>query len=268
MPKTRQLRSIALRLFRAALFIGILTLIHLKHREWKVDQDLHRSTGGNIPIEMVREFFPSADIVESGAVLDRNSNELGTIIQSSPESDSIIGYSGPTNSLIALGADGALLGIRILSTRDTPEHLAIIEKDPDFLKSLNGTRWTDLQDSLQEVDGVTGATLTSRAIIAGIARRNGGDARSFLFTKPLTLEEAQAFFPAISSLDQIFRTSPHSDRIIGYGSRYCFSLGNFRRRYIGSVGRCIRRRGFGISRCFQNGLTFRPNLRCCGHWFG
>lgn len=217
MPAKRQFRSVYLRLFRAALFVGILTIIHFKHREWAGDIALHRTTGGNIPVEMVRDFFPSAATLKNGTVLDANGNELGTVVQTSPESDSIVGYSGPTNSLIALGPDGAVLGTRIISTGDTQEHAEKIKTDPTFLSALNGSHWADLKDAPAHVDGVSGATLTSRAIVAGIARRAGGDSRSFLFVKPLTLTEAQSFFPNIRTLDQIIRTSPHSDRLIGYG---------------------------------------------------
>ncbi len=231
----RTASGFVLRVFRVVLLIAIVLLIHSKHRSWKSEQAFQSGGSIEVGLETIRAFYPTAErITADNRVLGGNDTELGRIVQTSPASDDIIGYSGPTNALIAFGADGKVLGVRILSTGDTPEHLADVVADPQFLNSWNGLTWEALADP-REIDGVTGATLTSLAIAEGILRRAGGDAPSFRFPKPPDLAEAQILFAEAESIAELrlglfeirdgsktvighlARTSPMSDNLIGYG---------------------------------------------------
>ena len=220
-----------LRLYRAAVFVVVILMIH--RGAPPVDPD----TAMGVSVADLKEFFPAAvgvsgRVSEDGAhfVLDASRNELGFVVATSPDSDHIIGYSGPNNVLVAFGADGKVLGIRVLDSGDTPEHLEDVLEDEAFMGSFDGKTWEELQ-ATREVDGVSGATLTSLAIAEGIIQRVSGDAPSLRFPRPLELADAKRLFPEAAELEpdgdvlgadggvigRLLRTSPHSDNVVGYG---------------------------------------------------
>src|SRR4051794_7699004 len=83
-----------------------------------------------LTVTKVRDFFPQAAVLgprdpESGAhiVTGAGGERLGIVAQTAPLSDNIIGYSGPTNTLVACDAQGKVVGLRVLHSDDTTEHL-------------------------------------------------------------------------------------------------------------------------------------------------
>ncbi|WP_295444125.1 4Fe-4S binding protein [uncultured Thiodictyon sp.] len=82
------------------------------------------------------------------------------------------GFAGPIELLLAIGRDGALRGVQYLGSRETPSYIAGIET---WLLGLRGTDLSRAPLSLERVDGLSGATLTSRAVLATInsAARRG-----------------------------------------------------------------------------------------------
>lgn len=225
---------------RVAVLFGILWLIHDRAR-WDAAQEAG-SRQAAIDLERIRQIFPEAGEVgpwnpETGGrtVSDEFGFKLGYVIQTSPASDSVLGYSGPTNVLIGFDTDNKVTGVIVLSSGDTKEHVDAVLKDTKFLASFRGKSWDELQNPTG-VDGVSGATLTSIAIVEGIAKRLGGNKPSLRFPKPIELAEAQKFFPEATALqsavdrpatiyvlDQkqrrigsIIRTSPFGDEIVGY----------------------------------------------------
>ena len=219
-----------LRIYRAAVFAGIVLMIH----RGAPAVDPKEAIG--VSIGVVREYFPSAVGVgerldEHGGhyVMDANRNQLGFVVTTSPDSDGIIGYSGPNNVLVAFGADGKVLGFSVLSSGDTPEHLADVVADERFMGGFDGKSWEGLR-ATERVDGVSGATLTSLAIAEGIIRRVAGSAPSLRFPEPLGLADARRIFPEATELEadgevigaqggvlgRLLRSSPHSDNQVGY----------------------------------------------------
>lgn len=215
-----------LRIYRAAVFVGVVLLMHRV-----ASPDLV-----NVDVEVLREFFPNAAGVSDqgvkGAryVLNDPGKDLGYVLTTSPDSDGIVGYSGPNNVLVAFGLDGKVLGISVLSSGDTPEHLELATGDDSFMATFDGMEWEEIQ-SMQRVDGVSGATLTSLAIAEGVIRRVAGNAPSLRFPGSLELDDAQRLFPRAVTLEtngdvfgasgdvlgRIYRSSPQSDNLIGYG---------------------------------------------------
>src|SRR5436190_2816351 len=101
------LKPLRLRLSRAGVLVAIAWLIHDQHR-WFMAQG-----GASLDASRVRDFFPTAASLgprdpDSGVqkVLDNAGATLGLVTQTAPESDKILGYSGPTNTLIACNAQG------------------------------------------------------------------------------------------------------------------------------------------------------------------
>ncbi len=232
-------RTVAVHAYRVSLFLIIISMIHFGHRWYNAQRRGVRAEP--IPVAEVRRFFPGA--VQLGAydpqhggqtVTDRDGKPLGFVVQTSPESDNVIGFSGPTNTLIAFDTDNKLSGLTVIRSGDTKEHLQDVTRNAAFMTSLNGLSWQ--QAGAVQVDGVSGATLTSMAIMDGISLRLGGDNPASRFPDPISINEVKPFFETAVSLIQddqkpsllkvldepgevlgcVTRTSPHADQMIGY----------------------------------------------------
>ena len=228
------LTKISLRMFRLGLLAATAWLIR--------DNETRHGSQRREPltVERVRDYFPKAASLDPQpgpsslqAVRDGAGTILGFATETSPASDKFIGYSGPTNSLLAFDAAGALMGTRILRSGDTPDHLAEVIGDRPFFAQFRGLK---MGDRAPEVHAVSGATLTSLAIAEGVLARLGQQGKSLRFPEEITLEEVRALEPrarairpaphlpdAVEVLDGgvhpvalAIRTSPASDTVVGY----------------------------------------------------
>jgi electron transport complex protein RnfG len=92
------------------------------------------------------------------------------------------GYAGEITLLAALTADGHLNGVRVLEHRETPGLGDAIEHEKsNWLRQLEGlTPQTALQDAARlrvdggSIDALTGATITSRAVVTAVASKVAG----------------------------------------------------------------------------------------------
>lgn len=71
------------------------------------------------------------------------------------------GFAGPIHLAVVVDATGNLLDCRVIESQDTPEYTRGI---PGWLESLHGRNLFE-SESLADVDGLTGATYTSDAIL-------------------------------------------------------------------------------------------------------
>ena len=226
---------------RLAVLATIILLIADAHEEFVAQQAAQRQS---LTLEQAIAFFPSAHSlqVEDGTlqIFDEEETLLGRLAQTAPQSDTSIGFSGSTNMLLAFGPDDKVVGLKILQSGDTKEHLDAVLADGNFLTGFHGKTSEELVQGTQ-VEGVSGATLTSMAITEGIAARFGNslnktDLVSLRFPKPISLEEAKSKWPQTaeispskthpqlvdaldangSVLGQLARTSPTADDLIGY----------------------------------------------------
>jgi electron transport complex protein RnfG len=86
------------------------------------------------------------------------------------------GYSGPIQLVVAVGADGRVGGVRVLSHRETPGLGDKIELERnDWILGFQGRSLTDPPASAWKVrrdngvfDQFTGATVTPRAVVRGV----------------------------------------------------------------------------------------------------
>ena len=222
---------------RIILLAAILGLIHRQQNRFQAAPEAPLE----IPLSTVKSLFPTASRLEKGEnpgtrnVLDGDGTTLGSLLQTAPASDPYRGFSGPTNLLIAFGKDSRIVGVRVLSSRDTRDHVALISRDSRFMDQWNGLTGEEAARA-SNVDSVTGATLTSLAIVQGIQKRLGATTTATKFPQPLTIENAQLLFPSAAAVSQdstisslwhasdaqgqpvgsILRTSPAADEIIGY----------------------------------------------------
>ena len=229
MPTNRRWKSLALRLWRVALLA--LAVIAIRRS--------HPATALPLTVDRIHDFFPTAASLspQNGmqAVQDASGITLGHVMQTSPEADDIIGYSGPTNTLIALDGRGKVLGLRILSSGDTTDHLAEVVRERSFFKQFTGRKAAELANL--QPQAVSGATLTSSAIAEGVLRRLGKSATTSLrFPDAITLDEVKKLEPRSATLREskahpgsqdvldangavialAVRTAPASDGTVGY----------------------------------------------------
>lgn len=231
------LPSIFIRFWRLAMLAAAVLVIR-EH----VQQRALADAVAAIQPDRLRDFFPNAATLgdanpTSGwrPVYDKDQIVLGYIATSAPESDKIIGYSGPTHSLLAFTPQGSLIGFRILKSHDTSDHLAEVIADRKFFLQFKdqkpGGKLTG------PIHTVTGATLTSTAIAQGVMNRLGQSAATSLrFPDEITLAEVQSLLKEASALKPypqypgghevqdatgkrigiVVRTSPVTDTSIGY----------------------------------------------------
>lgn len=234
---TSHLRPHLIRLWR----IGLLVLAVVVIRQAVQQQDRNEAVAALKP-ERLRDFFPEAaflteDPSSSGwrQVLDAAQKPLGFVTTTAPESDQIIGYSGPTTTLLAFDPKKNLIGLRVLKSHDTSDHLAEVIADRSFFK-----QFTDKPEegaAPAALHTVTGATLTSTAIAQGVMTKMGQTAAiSLRFPEDITLAEVQSLLPTAATLrpaprtpgrhevldagGQVIalavRTSPVTDTLVGY----------------------------------------------------
>jgi NosR/NirI family transcriptional regulator, nitrous oxide reductase regulator len=73
------------------------------------------------------------------------------------------GYGGPLTLAVAVGPTGTVLGMVVADHKETPSWLKRV-MEAKFMKTLMDKPYTDPFQLDQDVDGVTGATYTSRAM--------------------------------------------------------------------------------------------------------
>ena len=226
-------------LFRFIALATIVGLIHKSHQEF-----LSKLNDKGQPIELsdVQKVLPQAVALNSEddnpAVVhayDEQEKRIGLITQTSPQGDSAIGFSGSTNLMVIWDEEDQVSSVSIRTSGDTVDHVDAILEKPDFFKQFEGKTREDLAE-LGNIEAVSGATLTSMAIVDAIALRFGGEKKVGRFPNPIQLEEVIKYFKTASELvpstthpslvevhdnngtvlGKVGRTSPYSDQIIGY----------------------------------------------------
>jgi hypothetical protein len=171
----RGVRRLLLQLYRLAVLVAIVWL--LREHAVRVRVESLRP----LTIAEVQPLFPPAaqlaiDESDRGGwhVLAADGTKLGYVLQTAPVSDSIVGYRGWTNTLVAFDPAMHVVGVRIRASQDTVEHVGDIKSDRSFLKTWNGRSWDEVAGRTPEeegIEGVSGASMTSLAIADGIVRR-------------------------------------------------------------------------------------------------
>jgi uncharacterized protein with FMN-binding domain len=210
---------------RIALLLTLVWLIRLQHAEqWQQAQLTW------LPLSRIQVALPEAEHLgqlepRSGAVeiLAADGELLGYALQTAPAANRFIGFSGPTNLLLIFDREGRLSSVEILSSGDTREHVALIAGKPEFLGQLRGEPWADLTPQrLEQIDAVSGATLTSLAMLRGLAARLGGQLPNLLFPDDPPVDWVADVFPGAVSLDVIpdligvYAVRDEAAAVIGY----------------------------------------------------
>ncbi|MEL7499160.1 MAG: FMN-binding protein [Planctomycetota bacterium] len=259
-------RRLVIHSLRVALFLCILLMIRFKgqQNDFSVDAlDIDPTA-----IQFVQAVFPLATSIgesegaqQVNVITDQEGAQLGYVLQTSPMSNHIIGYSGPTNCLVILDRDNRIRRIEILASGDTVEHIDQIKEDPEFLDSFRGLGF-ETEDAWRDLDAVSGATLSSYAIIGAVANRVGGSAPDLKFRSKPQVENVRLLFPAANRIEAssqtgswsvhdpsggkigtVITTTPVADHLAGYQGPTATLIG------LDMDGRCT---GLAVDQTYDN----------------
>lgn len=201
----------------------------------------HAAELSRLPLDLAQSFFPDATRLDAPddrgvqAARDAQGRFLGSVLTTSPQTDDLVGYSGPNNLLVALDPQGRVAGIDWLWSRDTEAHVrAIREHEGGFAAPF--LNWQPNSEPPPTPAVVSGSTLTSLALAEGLQRRLSGVSTSLRFPDPVTLEEVRDLVPDAARVAAspgregwfdvfttnnerrgfVVRTAPHSDNTRGY----------------------------------------------------
>jgi len=96
------------------------------------------------------------------------------------------GFAGPVNLLVSVDREGSVRGVRYVDSAETPSYIAGID---GWLATLRGQDLTAGALTLRRVDGMTGATVTSRAALEAI-NRSARRVSEAAFGRPVPAQEA------------------------------------------------------------------------------
>lgn len=126
-----------------------------------------------LPVSEVQPYFDNAAKTKAidtayYEVKDAKGNKLGTILFSSPYSDGVKGFNGPTPLLIALDADGRIKNIVLLENQETPNFAKRVVEG-GLYEAWNGLT---VDEALgKDVDAISGATYTSHGVKKSLVAR-------------------------------------------------------------------------------------------------
>ena len=126
-----------------------------------------------LPVPEIQPYFGDAAKTKAidtafYEVKDAKGNKLGTVLFSSPYSDQIKGFNGPTPLLIALDADGRIKTVALLENEETPRFAQSVVEG-GLYESWNGLTVEEALD--KQVDAVSGATYTSNGVKKSLTAR-------------------------------------------------------------------------------------------------
>lgn len=98
---------------------------------------------------------------------------LGWALRTSPAADRVIGYQGPTDAIVGFDTAGKVCGVAVLATYDNEPYVGYVRDDAAFRGVYRGLAFEELAGVNPDdtgIEGVSGATMTSQAVAAGIVR--------------------------------------------------------------------------------------------------
>ena len=127
----------------------------------------------DLPVENVKTYFSDAaktKTIDTAFYEIRNAQgqKIGTVLYSSPYSDQVKGFNGPTPLLIALDAEGLIKNVVLLENQETPNFAQRVV-DGGLYETWNGLT---VDEALgKDVDAISGATYTSTGVKKSLVAR-------------------------------------------------------------------------------------------------
>ena len=231
--KRTKLLAIAVHVIRVGVVCALLLLIPTSRPrslsdvtsspEFSFDQS---------PIANVARVAEDVDAAGMWALMDSDGKQVGKLARTLPEAKAAIGYRGPSEASVVFDNALNIVSVRLVDSSDTQEHVDAVVKDNAFFEQFRGWKWGG-PSAGTNIDGVSGATLTSLALAKGVMLRIGGDRPSLVFPDAIAESELRPWVTDALTLDQgnhqaltrdekgtvtgrIIRTGPFSDDLSGY----------------------------------------------------
>ena len=209
---------------RLALVASLLLLLPSPVQQRTLSQGSDSTEILALPLKAIQAIASGADAIGPQSdsngfwpFYDAQGKVLGRAGTTLPQAADAVGYRGPSNSLLVLDTNDMMLGVALLSSDDTVEHVEAVRQDADFFTQFQNWTWSG-PPSDQSIDAVSGATLTSMAISEGILQRIGGQRESLIFQEPLLLGTVQTYFAEANSIakeDLLYRVDDKQGQTIG-----------------------------------------------------
>ncbi|MEW5895554.1 MAG: FMN-binding protein [Candidatus Omnitrophota bacterium] len=129
-------------------------------------------TRENIPRPGTGDFFPQAVFTRPAAtdfpcyqVFDKDHNLIGYYFFTSDIVTGVSGYAGPIHLVVVIDPNGKIITAQILQHHETP---GLTSSLPDFMQQLIGKNIESPLTLSDDIDGISGATITSRAVLETI----------------------------------------------------------------------------------------------------
>jgi len=156
------------------LLLGVLAM----QREKFFGHDIFASqTDVKLPatytLDNINLIYPNAanyELQGDSIIVYAKGEKIGWAYNTSPVSDSIVGFASSVPMLIGFNKQDQLVGISLLKNYESPDFVEKLKKK-GFMKSWNKLTIQEVLNS--KVDVVSGATLTSKAIIKTVKHRTG-----------------------------------------------------------------------------------------------
>lgn len=123
-------------------------------------------TSGTDVAPLVPDMLPgTAEVRTDGPIfvaLDETGAVLGyAALGSAP------GYGGPIDMLVAIDPSGAIVGTQVVTERESPGFFRLV-KSSEMIEGYNGRSVTDSLQLGQDLDAVTGATVSAEGVAAAV----------------------------------------------------------------------------------------------------
>lgn len=157
-----------------------------------VEKTATEKPAAEFSLEDIQRIFPeaSAYIDSEGRIEVQSDNEtIGWAFNSSPYSDSIMGFASSVPVLLGFSMDDHLQGITMLKNYESPDFVENMVST-GFLDLWNGLHVLEIADA--DVDAVTGVTMTSSAIIKSMKISSGR-----ILNEDVSLKEKAGFWSVL-----------------------------------------------------------------------
>ncbi|MEM6364327.1 MAG: FMN-binding protein [Planctomycetota bacterium] len=204
---------------RVAMVVGLLIALPSPHQAGSIEPKAASDMDGTLHVPIATDQVTSVEPPDPGVKDTGSDSNENAVLRTLPMAADIVGYRGPTEAILTLDDDDRVASVSIGRSFDTPEHVARVVEDTEFVSQFIGLTWGAVYEdgSRPELDGVSGATLTSFAMAEGILKRLGGRPPSLQFPDPLLLAEAKAIFSTADQIegDPVARVTDRRGQLLG-----------------------------------------------------
>ena len=126
-----------------------------------------------LPVEDIAAYYSDAAKTKTidtayYEILNATGEKIGTVLFSSPFSDDVKGFNGPTPLMIAMDAEGRIKDVVLLENQETPRFAQRVVEG-GLYDAWDGLTYTEALD--KEVDAISGATYTSTGVKESLIAR-------------------------------------------------------------------------------------------------